>query len=627
MFLNNDDILSRFIGRNIFIYGAGEDAKTFYRYFNERIDISGFIVSASNETDIFGLTIYGKEKCLDDDVKGKIIIATSKYENEIAKELDILGLKCGKDFFIWNKKQLGIYDSACVRLIHWNKKTWNNIQYGVLEEKVLIPIENVYDSNIIYHAYLTDYLKREYKANIECYIRNNNQNIDDSIKEIYKSFGVETIVYPKLEKKQEEKAKRIFNEIWDSIVDFEDWAKITIYGICFGTTIIRSYLRFKDIGIEPRSESFKEHLYECIRTIVFWYDRITNFKYKMVVMWDGTHWEGFIRDIAITEGIPIYATTYDYFSKLELDFAPGGKQYKYYRNFWNMLSSEEKKEGVEKAKKILTKRISGKAKDDCKVIPGKDPYAVGKKERVLSNSNKIKIMIAMHIFDEDCYAYGRQIFDNNYVAWLVHLGELSKKYTQYDWYIKKHPHGGKRDEEFLSEYLKKYSNIKLIEKMISPIQLKEEGLDFVLTVHGTVGSEYPIFGIQVINAGANPHEAFDFDWNPKNKEEYDKLLSNLENIDNLCNANEVYQFFAINNSFYNHNIRNGYNFFSGFRNSEIGTADYMFINKGIDKRAGTWKFDAFLDEINEEKHKMLIERLPKAFKQMDEWKPNIFYKL
>lgn len=628
MYLNSENLLKHFMGRKCYVYGAGDDGKNFYTVFSEQLEIAGFIVSARHESFLLHMPVFSSDICRNDEVKGNIIIATRKYEKEICDYLCNLGLIKGEDFFVWDKDGLHDPDTNALRLIEWNDRIWKKKRVGFDGNKILIPIESSFDSNVIYYAYLTDLLNKQYNAEIECYIRNGNNDVYEVMKSLYRSFGVQKIIYPNLTKEQEKRADYLFDVEWGKINSFSDWNKITIFGISFGLTIIRSYLRFKELDISPRSETFKAHLYECIRTIVFWYDRFEKYDYKVVIMWDGVHWEGFIREIALSRGIPVYASTYRHGARLCHEYPSEGGQHIFYKSFWQCLSNEEKKLGIKWAQDKLSKRLNGQARKDSEVIPGKDPYAIKKSDShcLLQNNNKLKIMIAMHMFSEDSYAYGEQIFDNNYISWLIHLGEISKKLDRYDWYIKLHPHGDIRDDKFIEIYLKEYPHIKKIDRMVSPIQLRDEGLKFVLDIHGTIGSEYPLLGIQVINAGINPHIAFGFNWNPTNKQKYDELLYNLENLNNLDYVDEIYQFYAIHRLFYNHKARTGMPFFEGFGNREIGMWNDDFEFEGIKKEVGTWKFSAFLDEITEEKHIKLCNRVEEILDQLGNWEPRTFYK-
>ena len=80
-----------------------------------------------------------------------------------------------------------------------------------------------------------------------------------------------------------------------------------------------------------------------------------------------------------------------------------------------------------------------------------------------------------------------------------HYIKLSKK-TNYDWYIKCHPlYGGrykiyqKFSNNIVNDFIKENNHIKLLPNNASNKQLIEEGINTVLTVYGTVASEFPFF--------------------------------------------------------------------------------------------------------------------------------------
>jgi hypothetical protein len=79
----------------------------------------------------------------------------------------------------------------------------------------------------------------------------------------------------------------------------------------------------------------------------------------------------------------------------------------------------------------------------------------------------------------------------------------------------------------------------------SHYQLAAEGINFVLTCYGTVGHEYPLLGVQVINAGDNPHMAYDFNWNPKTLSEYEHMLLNLNSLKKEIKLDELYEFYFV----------------------------------------------------------------------------------
>ena len=620
-YIGSNYIKNNLTEKKVAIYGAGKGAEDFFNAFSCIINISHIIDGYKYSETFHNYKIISIDEVnlLKDEV---IIIVSWKYRSEIEEVLLKHGYIAGNSYFIWDSNSVIINNEITEKMIKWNYKRWPKEEYGGLN-RILLPFENVHDVSNTMYAYVGNYLRKKYHADMECYMRHEVSEVYPGVFEVYKSFGVKNVVNQKLSPILEKKAKDLSYEIWEELFSYEDWKNIIIYGINFGTTIIRSFLRFHIPFEDIRDERYYDYLYECIKTIVFWYDRFEKYDYKTVVLWDGTDWEGFIRDIAITKGIPTYAVHYSAAAKPRLNWAACGEQIWNYKKFWYMLSDKEKEYGLNWSKEQLDIRLSGRMskKNDYRGI--NDPFSSEIKNKVLEENDKIKVLICPHSFEDDSYMYGEQIFDNNYYSWLCHLGELSESLTKYDWYLKSHPSGSERDEIIISNFVAKYKNIKRIPALTSPWQLKNEGVRFALTVQGTIGHEYPLLGINVINAGINPHISFDFDLNPRTKWQYDDLIMNLDKINKTVNIEEIYQYYAIAYLYYDRDSRFGSKFFI---NDELNKDNWAFWVERSKKQIGTWKYGLFLDEITEEKHNFLCNRTKELFKTMDTWHEDYFYK-
>ena len=80
------------------------------------------------------------------------------------------------------------------------------------------------------------------------------------------------------------------------------------------------------------------------------------------------------------------------------------------------------------------------------------------------------------------------------------------------------------------------------------------GITAVLTVYGSVGREYPIFNIPVINASINnPHSGYNFNYHNKTIKKYEKLILNIKKLridPNECER-KIYEHYAARYSNYN----------------------------------------------------------------------------
>ena len=85
----------------------------------------------------------------------------------------------------------------------------------------------------------------------------------------------------------------------------------------------------------------------------------------------------------------------------------------------------------------------------------------------------------------------------------------------------------------MTNLLKSNKHIKLLPNNLSNKQIVNEGIDVVLTVYGTVASEFPYFFVPVINASPNPHTGYNFSISLKILKQYKKLILNLHIFCNL----------------------------------------------------------------------------------------------
>jgi hypothetical protein len=629
IFLTNKECKLLFSHKDIFIFGAGVEGENFWKDLSECINILAYIDNnRSGESFFFhGKPIISLEQCMDmRNNKQPIVITSFRYAIDIYKQLEKMGLLPGHDFYIWDEICIFHYDDLTKKYIKFLKEVWGKYKIKNAKGKIIMPFFHNHEvlwTTIL--AYCSNYFADKYNAEINAYFWYNLDNSKASkvIWDIYKAFNVESLIdSTKLNKIQQEEADGLCDSVWNTLSTWEDWKNITIFGINFGTSIIRDLLRFHVPCFEPKAKKMYKFLKETIQNIVFWYHYISENDIKVVLLLDGVSRDGYIRDIAITKGIPAYILCAGRMAKATLNYCER-PSYPFFKKMWSELTQEEQEYGIKWAKDRIKKRLDGKLEDVNIIDRPNFSFGEGKNgTRVLSDSDKIKIIICPHRFEEDCYPYGEQIFDNNYFEWLCHLGELSEKTPDYEWYIKLHPTAQGRDTIIIDMLLERFPKITKLPIHVSPVQLKEEGAGFALTVHGTIGHEYPEIGIQVINAGINPHCAFDFNWNPKTKEEYDNLIFNLDKLDKKVNQEELYQFYSLNYLFYDWEYIPHHKLFV---NNPLLTLNRLQL-EASGKKVGTWQYEEYMKEWTIEKHKKIFMQLEEIFRKLDEWKPDLLYK-
>ncbi len=617
LYINSSYIQEKYKNRSIYIFGTGMVANMLWQKITD-VRILAFVDNYRKNQKMNDCRIISVDELIHEWKGEPVIIASIKFASDIAEQLKSKKLKEGEDFFIFDEENLFTKSDAVQKFISFNEKVWRRYQREGTK-KVLIPCRVLRNSDIILHAYFANFFAEKYEAEIYAYPKGtwSVKNCPPLLRDVYKSINVKGFIDRELQFDYEREAAEILEEIWGSIHSWEDWKHIVIYGIDFGTTMIRHYLREFVPPFRSDDKIMFSFLADVIKTIVFWYHYFKEHEVCALILADGVTWDGYLRDLALSLGILVYIV--DYPANIRKPFLGFYHEnfYQYYKCFWNLLSKEEQEYGIQWAKKHLELRLKG-CTDEIPYMKDKSVYAnYGMQTTVLRPSNKIKVLICPHIFEEDCYCCGEQVFANNYWYWLCHLGDLSSQLPQYDWYIKMHPNGSLRDNIIIDNLLEHYPNITKIPTFVSPIKLKEEGIQYALTVYGTIGHEYPAFGIQVINAGNNPYSSFDFTWNPKDKKSYDELIYNLGNLKPKENLDQLYQFYCIHYLYYNRNKADFYNVF--FKTE--------FLKRDI--RAEPFSendYIAYMEQWTSQNHEVIMKAIPDILNQVDAWRPDIFYK-
>ena len=129
---------------------------------------------------------------------------------------------------------------------------------------------------------------------------------------------------------------------------------------------------------------------------------------------------------------------------------------------------------------------------------------------------------------------------NDFYEWLNFLGKISLE-TDYDWYIKRHPHtiNSRLNEVVLNKIVKKFPKIKLLPKDINHFNILNN-IDLGLTIYGSVAYEYPYFNKKILIASKSSHyDGFKFCVQSKSIKNYAHLIKNIHKIKPKFNKNEI----------------------------------------------------------------------------------------
>ena len=617
-----NEIVEKLKNKKIYVFGAGHFGRVFIKEYPYKYNIRGIIDNGDfNNYSLYGkniLNMEGLNKIYDNE---KIIIASFNYWGEIAEQLVKNDYKFGNHFFIWNCQMDGLdidfKDENTKKLIELNEKRWSDKRIDNIENKILIPYFNTTELSIELWSYFANIFAKKYNASIWA-VGGKKDGIDNGLWHLYESINTIGYIDETPSQIQEIEIENLLEDIERKIKTIEDVKDIVVYGINCGIDIMRHFLRWEYPQLFINDFAFKIRLKEMLGYIVFWhsYFKENYSKIKTIILWDGLYWrEGVLRKLAYAYKIPVYSIVSTTCFKWEYDMKLG---YKEYKKFFELLSEEEKVSGINWSKSKMNKHIRGDSEDMPMI--DKSTFGVNESNNVLENNNRTKIMICPHYMEDDAFPYGDDMLFTYQWEWLEFLGELSEK-TDYDWYLKPHPIEKALGDSLMDEYVHKYTKIKLLDKFISPIQLKKEGIKYALTIHGSIGYEYPLIGINVINAGFNPHVAFDFCLTPKTKEEYMNILSNLDNYSYECNIEEIYQFYAIHFGYYRQRKRDLRGVF--FNDDRLRDIRGLVSSK---TEYSTDLFKYYVDEVDEKRHLELFNICTSLIDEMDDYKDGVFYK-
>ena len=622
-----DEIVQKFTGREVFAYGTGYECYGFFQLFAQHLKIKQ-VVNHFDSSDL--LTQGGGKKIADLDAllsirkDEPIFVLSRPFWVEIVDYLESKGLVLGTDVFFW--EQGWSRDDIIDRFIKHNKSIWKS-EVRKSKNKIVIPSQNHwYTIDCVCLAYCANYLANLHDAEINMYLRLGRERdymyTNKTGREIYCSFNTNGIFSFECMPQQFVRAQQLFNQIWGSINTWRELYNLTINDINFGRSIIGSFLRYSIPSLKLKTSLFANHLFEKCQYIVTLLDYFNEHNdVKAVVLWDMFGQEGFLRDIAVTNGVPVYAVHYVWGAvKCSLHY-PHKDYFRNYKNFFYQLSEHEKEVGLEWARLSVEARLNGDKKEITYMQTS--IYQMKEGERVLEQNDKLKVLICPHTLEDDLYPNGWQTF-SCFVEWMDHLGQLSNQ-TNYDWYLKMHPVSSNRDQAFIKEFLQTYPRIKQVPTWTSPKQLKKEGIKCAFTIYGTLGHEYPALGIQVVNAGNNPHIAFNFCHNPKTPEEFDRIVFNLPNlVDRPIDINELYQFYCIHFLYYKsliHPIKDVF-----FRRPESYKQPWDPVKGDRPATELINDFQRYLEDWTPDFHEVTKRKTVELFREMDSYRDDVFYK-
>ncbi len=334
-----------------------------------------------------------------------------------------------------------------------------------------------------------------------------------------------------------------YQEQFSRISSKRDLLNFTYRGIHIGDLIYDTYLS------ESRSPTVNftdQMLYSvfsdaCAATD-YWIRLVDSGKVAAVCVSHTVYKYGIPARVCIFNQVPAYQVTLNSIYSLNQSRQLAHLDFLDYPVVFDKIAGDKKLRALMAGKDRITQRITQGQSPELNYLPvsAYSPIS-GTEKPVLNSSGKFKVLIATHDFYDSPHCNGVTLFEDFHV-WLTAIANLSSE-TKFEWYIKNHPFLRGDGEKVVQELVSSFPNIKLIPPLTSHQQLVKEGIGAVLTVYGTIGSEYAALGLKVVNACAmNPHCAYSFNFNPKTINELEKIVMSLETEELEIDKNQVYEY-------------------------------------------------------------------------------------
>lgn len=411
---------------------------------------------------------------------------------------------------------------------------------------------------------------------------------------LYRSFGCGAHVNTAARRKFRERAEIILAKAWRSLRTKRDFLDLEVNGYSVGLDIYESYLRyFNRPTLDPADPKLKALTRSAIELLLFWEDYFRAHNVRALVLSHDCYIDLNIpAKVAFAQGIPVYLPNARNIHLVNAPFSVAAP-FRSYHEMFLALPEATREAGLQFGRERLGARLGGEVGVDMSYSNKSAYHKNFSREPLLEKTDRFKVLICSHCFFDNPHIYGKLLHEDFY-EWLSYLGRIAEL-TEYDWYVKVHPDPLPGTMAVIDEIIARFPRLRILPHTASHHQLVAEGIDFVLTAYGSVGHEYPLLGVPVMNAGFNPHIAYEFNWHPATLVEYEQHLLNLPALKKEISKKDVYEFYFMH---YDYCFADTL-LFRSHRSMEQATK----------QAAESEPFSYFLKEWSAERHREIFERM------------------
>jgi len=439
-----------------------------------------------------------------------------------------------------------------IEFLKENKKFWDSFSPSPteLEDKVIL-VDCLVDfpPYILGNLIISKYLQKRTKAKIIGLVRDPAQL--ERQRHLLASFSVEEVIYANQDIQfdyklnidaliQEKDVKKLRKMILDFSID----------GLKVGDLIYDAYLR--DTGlptINSVDETLKVYFHQAMKyygvysTIFKKHDVIATVQGHTVYLLYGMLAHVAVKNGAVVFGrkpgsSPMAIRRYSKLSDLRR-YEIGFK-----KEDFRLVYGNKTQEAIRFAKTFLNNRFEGRnTHGTVPYIPksfGPDKKKYGVEElsgKLNLDPYKPVVFLMCHAFS-DASHYDDRMIHNDYFEWLEDTLEIVANLLHVNWIVKPHPEDkyflGKEDFALsvAKKYAKKHDHI-----FLAPEDLNTSCMlgisDAIITVRGTAALEFSAMGIPCVVTGKSSFTSLGFTIEPKDREEYMKVLQNIEDYGKL----------------------------------------------------------------------------------------------
>jgi hypothetical protein len=340
------------------------------------------------------------------------------------------------------------------------------------------------------------------------------------------------VIHSNLYYEKNDHIEKLASDSFANIKSKEDLIILKHKEIVIGDLVYDTYLRYKPAPTVNIKDPFLEQILKSAFYIFENFEmkiKEVNFHY-LFTSYCAYIQHGIPVRIALREKIKVISFgNYDQLARVVDEHYPTHfKDYTNYKELFSKLSNSEKENALNISREHLKSRFDGRV-DVSTYYMGKSAFSTKiESKKILKESSNKKIILFLHCFFDSPHIHRWMDYPDFY-DWLDRTLEIVSN-KNVDFYVKSHPNAIEGNNVIVEEFKNKFKKINFLSAEVNNNQLIAEGFDLAITVYGTLGHEYPYFGIPVLNAGDNPHINYNFCIHPKNRQEYENYLDNLESF-------------------------------------------------------------------------------------------------